>query len=227
MKAIQANRWRLLCLIAVALVATLMAIGCAPTDDPFDVGDRAAAKATAEAAALSPRSGPTPTPLPTLSPEEAAVRLKTAGEAHLASLFEDTAGIVKLGNWDDKKVQLENTLVGYIMVYGYDYAVELVDTPDESYKESLPKGEVDVVMEMAPGWWKEHAEAGLIVDVGTTREHDPDIRIGVYGAIRQNAPELVEFLGKYAPGEERIAELASLITGGRTGIKPTAAARCT
>ena len=223
MKAILPSKRTLLCLVAAALAAAVLGLACAPESSPFEVGDRAAAKKSA-ATAVPAATGPTPTPLPTIPAEAAEARSEAAEAAQQASLFEDTIGTIRIADWENQVVNLENALAGYIMVYGYDYAVELVDTTDEGYKTALPKGELDVVMEMAPGWYAEHADAGLIVDVGTVKEATPDVRIGVYGSVQKNAPELVEFLGKMSPGDEIVAELASRITGGRTGIQPTVAA---
>ncbi len=216
MKAIHARRLTILYAVVVALAAAVLGIACAPVDDPFDILER---KAAEEA---------TPTPVgaavPTVTGAEMAAASEAAEAAQQASLFEDAIGTIRIGDWENQVVNLENALAGYIMVYGYDYAVELVETTDEGYQDALPKGELDVVMEMAPGWYTEHAEEGLIVDVGTVKEATPEIRIGVYGSVKKNAPELVEFLGKMSPGDEIVAELASRITGGRSGINPTVAA---
>ena len=73
-------------------------------------------------------------------------------------------------------------------------------------------------------WYKEHLESGMIAEAGAVKKADSDNRIGVYGAIKQNAPEVMEFLGKMAPGDEIIAEQASMLTGGRTGIENNVAA---
>ncbi len=223
MKLILANTRTLVYLVAAALAAAVLGLACAPTEDPFDFGERRAAEQAAPAP-VPAATGPTATPRPTIVPEEAEARSQAAQEARTASLFEDTIGTIRLADWENQVVHLENALAGYIMVYGYDYAVELVETTDEGYQEALPKGELEVVMEMAPGWYGEHADAGLIIDVGTVKEATPDVRIGVYGSVQKNAPELVEFLGKMSPGDEIVAELASRITGGRTGIQPTVAA---
>ncbi len=223
MTSIQACGRVLLCLMGAALAVGVLGVACAPTADPFDIADRKAAgefTPTPVPAAGAPAAASGPTP----SAAELAAASKSAETEHLASLYADAIGAIRIADWNDQVVNLENALAGYIIVYGYDYAVELVETTDEGYREALPKGELEVVMEMAPGWYEEHAEKGLIVDVGTVKEAATDIRIGVYGSVKKNAPELVEFLGKMSPGDEIVAELASRITGGRSGINPTVAA---
>ena len=39
-----------------------------------------------------------------------------------------------------------NNLLGYFMVWGYDYTVELVDMEQADYRDAIEKGEVDLVL---------------------------------------------------------------------------------
>ncbi len=207
-------------IVAAALALLAVAAACASTDDPFDSNDRAA-----ERVAPAPASGPSPTPPPTIPPEEAARLAEESQQAHLESLFAESLGTIKIAEWkDNKERQLENYLAGYILVYGYDFKVELVDATDDGYQDALKRGEIDLVMGADHGWLKSESGSGLVVDAGSVKEATPESRIGVYGAIKQNAPEVMEFLANYRPSEDKVAALASRITGGRTGINPAVAA---
>ncbi len=162
-----------------------------------------------------------PTPLATLTAEEAVTQSVANQAAMLESLFEPSEGVIRIGEWkDDPAKRLQNFIAGYIMVYGYDYRVELIDTTDDEYKDALTKGDVHLVMEADGDWIKD--QTGRVIDAGSIKDAKT-ARIGVYGGIKQDAPEVVEFLGKMAPGDEVIASLAKQITGGRTGIRPNVA----
>ena len=198
---------------AFAFAVVAVALACAPREDPFAIGDRAKEAAAPEAVSLTPK--------PALSAEE----IDAAGKAFQETLFEESLGIIKIGEWKDDKVKLlQNYIASYIMVYGYDYAVELVETTDEGYKDALSKGDLHLVLETQEDWVKAQAESGTVVDAGSINVEETGTRIGVYGALKQNAPEVMEFLGKMSPGDEIVADLAARITGGRTGIKTNVAA---
>ena len=125
-------------LTVVLITMTLLTVACAPTEDPFVIDERAAARE----ATPTPSTGPSPTPLPTVSPQEATRQSVEREEAFMESLFEETIGTIKIGEWkDNKERQVINYIAGYIMVYGYDYGVELVETSDAEFRDALPKGE--------------------------------------------------------------------------------------
>ena len=211
----------LMCLTMMTFTVALLALACASTDDPFNIDERARKAETI----TTPSPGSTPAPQSTLPPEEMARKAEEAEKQHLESLFEESIGAIRIGEWKDNNTrQLLNYLAAYIMVYGYGYSAELVDTTDDEYRDALTKGDLDVVIETPQEWIEEQAQSGLVVDAGGVKDADPTSRIGVYGAINQNSPEIMEFLSRYTPGDEKIAELAKKITGGRVGVKANVAA---
>ena len=203
--------------------ALVVLSACAPEqDDPLVFG----ARATAQAAT------PTPTPLPdepTATPIPAEVMEQVAQErsdTYLDALYEPTEGLVRIGIWDDKRVQLDNHLVGYVIVYGYDYAVEMVETTAEEYPGLLETGELDIVLQTSPelgDWLAGRSEDGAVLDVGTMVEVTPGARIVVHGRLRERAPEIVDFLGAITANDEVFDSAAARITGGRLGINPNVA----
>ena len=176
-----------------------------------------ACAATRESPMLSHEDSAVFTPQPT---DTTASEVTAADEAEQGVL----TGPIKLVQWDDNTVKLENAIAGYIMVHGFGYTVELLEMSDTGYQESLPKGDIDMVMEMAPDWYPKHVQSGSVVDAGTFYQANPDIRIGVHSSVSNRAPELVEFLGKISQGDELLADLAGRITGGRVGINANTAA---
>ena len=211
-------------LFVAAGVAALVALSaCAPEqEDPLVFG----ARATAQAAT------PTPTPLPdepTATPIPAEVMEQVAQErsdTYLDALYEPTEGLVRMGIWDDKRIQLDNHLVGYVIVYGYDYGVEMVETTMEEYPGLLETGELDIVLQTSPelgDWLAGRAEDGAVIDVGTIFEGKDGARIVVHGRLMERAPEIVDFLGAITANDEVFDSAAARITGGRLGINPNVA----
>ena len=148
-------------------------------------------------------------------------------DTYLDALYEPTEGLVRMGIWDDKRIQLDNHLVGYVIVYGYDYAVEMVETTAEEYPGLLETGELDIVLQTSPelgDWVAERSEDGVVIDVGTTVEGKDGARIVVHGRLEERAPEIVDFLGSITPNDEVFDSAAARITGGRLGINPNVAA---
>ena len=208
---------RLLYVVIVALVIALAGIACAPTDDPFDIAQRKAAKEG------------TPTPTPPVTPGGTAQGGSATGsEATPHPDDIEAAGTIKLATWDDKNIDLENNIVGYVLVHGFNYTVELVDLPDASYEAALSVGDVDAVLGMSrttsQQWYTEQTGSGVVIDTGSLFGPDSDVRIGVHISLKERAPEVVMFLQQVSPGEELLAELAANITEDRFGIKPDVAA---
>lgn len=193
-----------------------------PKENPFEVSDRVT---TPTAAATTISS----TPLPTVSIAIAGAMAEAAGKAHLASLFAESQGAVKFGERsNDKAIQFQNALAGYMLVYGYDWTVELVPINTDSYQNAFNDGEIDVLLDLdkeaAAKWYDTHMESGSLADVGSMYDLDANSRIIVHGGLKERAPEVVEFLGKAKPTDELTATLSASISSGRMGIKPTVAA---
>ena len=211
-------------LIAGSVAALVTLSACAPEqEDPLVFG----ARATAQAATPTPPplpDEPTPTPIPAEEMERVA---QERSDTYLDALYEPTEGVVRIGIWDEKRVQLDNHLAGYIIVYGYDYTVEMVETTAEEYPGLLETGELDIVLQTSPelgDWLAERSEDGAVIDVGTTVETTPGARIVVHGRLSQRAPEIVDFLGAITANDEVYDSAAARITGGRLGINPNVAA---
>ena len=94
---------------------------------------------------LSPEELFTPTPLPSDTPVPTAA----ANETKPTDIFGfDYNGKVTLAQWDDPAVQMENFIVGYIIVHGMVYETELVEVAESEYAAALQSGDVDVVLEV-------------------------------------------------------------------------------
>ena len=189
-------------------------------------GQSSAPEPTATPAQASGSSGQaTPTPVPTIEPTAIVATDEARQIEHLASLFEPSLGAIKLAEWDHKPVQFENALLGYIIVYGYDFTIELVPTEGDAYQDAFQKGELDVVLELdkeASGdWYSTHIEGKGITDLGSIRDGDGNLRLIAHSGLSEKAPEIAEFLAKVKPTDALIDKLSSTIRGGRMGIKPT------
>ena len=211
-------------LLIVATVSVLVVVSaCAPEqEDPLVFG----ARATAQAATPTPTplpDEPTPTPIPAEVMEQVA---QERSDTYLDALYEPTEGLVRMGIWDDKRIQLDNHLIGYVIVYGYDYGVEMVETTVEEYPSLLETGELDIVLQTSPelgDWLGERSEDGAVIDVGTMVEATDGARIVVHGRLKERAPEIVDFLGAITADDEVFDSASARITGGRLGINPNVA----
>ena len=239
MKAQDIVNRRNLTIFAVAIALALFATACPAQDSPIPVGERATATptetpvggaSTSGGGQSSEASGPVPTftPLPTLEPQEAVATVEAREVEHLASLFQPSVGAVKFAEWDDKPLQFSNALLGYILVYAYDFQVELVQLEGEAYQDAFQNGELDAVLmldkDSAGGWYSTHIDGKAITDLGSVRDGDDNLRIVVHSGLSERAPEVVDFLMKAKPTDALIDELSASIRGGRIGIKPTAMA---
>ncbi len=178
----------------------------------------------------SPRLGLRDLATPTLPPLQVTPTPTSVVKGEQESL--DTFGfeyidVVKIAEWDDNTVHLLNFIVGYPLVQGYVYGVELIDVPDGDYHAALESGEVDVVLALSrtesPEWYDEVIQSGEVVDLGSLFGDDSAFRIAVSAAFNERLPEIADLLGSMTPGEEVITDLASRITGGRIGVKPNVA----
>ena len=227
---------RNLSFIVGAIILAFFATACPVQDSPIAIGERATAvpptidpAAAASSGEQSGEAAPavvgTFTPLPTLEPKAAVATVEARQEEHLASLFAPSVGALKFAEWDDKPLQFSNALLGYILVYGFDFQVELVQLEGEAYQEAFQKGELDAVLMLdkdgAGGWYTTHIDGKAITDLGSVRDGDGNIRIVVHSGLSERAPEVTDFLTKARPTDALIDELSALIRGGRIGIKPT------
>ena len=209
--------------IAAALTALLVLVACAPEQEsPLEFGARATARAATPTPTPLP-DVPTPTPIP---PEEMERAAQERSDTYLDALYEPTEGTVRMGIWDEKRVLLDSHLVGYVIVYGYDYAIDMVETTVEEYPGLLETGELDIVLQTSPDlsdWLAERSEDGAVLDLGTMVESMPETRIVVHGRLEERAPEIVGFLGSITADDEVFDGAAKRITGGRLGINPNVA----
>lgn len=211
-------------LVAVALPVLLVA--CSPAkDDLFDIGDLAAARAATPTPTPRPDL-PTPTPFPTVPPAEMARIAQERSDSYLDNLYLPTEGTVRMGIWDDNRIQLDNHIAGYIIVYGYDYTVEMVEATSGEYQDFLETGELDIVMQTSPDlmeWLDGHSEEGTVLNVGNFVEATPDARIAVHGRLGERAPQIVDFLQSMTANDEILDPIAERVTTGRFGVNPTVA----
>lgn len=210
-------------ILAAALTAFLAVAACTPEqEDPLAFGVRATARAATPTPTPLP-DVPTPTPIP---PEEMERAAQERSDTYLDALYEPTEGTVRMGIWDEKRVLLDSHLVGYVIVYGYDYAIEMVETTVEEYPGLLETGELDIVLQTSPDlsdWLAERSEDGAVLDLGTMVESTPETRIVVHGRLEERAPEIVGFLESITTDDEVFDAAAKRITRGRLGINPNVA----
>lgn len=90
------------------------------------------------------------------------------------------------------------------------------------YQTGLTNNGVDLVLEADAGWVSSNSAAAK--DLGTFSEAQKGTRVVIVPSFEASAPEVVAFLTKISPSEDKIVELSATITGGRTGIKPEVAA---
>ena len=180
----------------------------------------------------------TPTPIPIATPaasdtpaepetmtEEPAEPEATTEPLDLFGF--DYNGKVAFAQWDDPAVQMENFIVGYIIVHGMVYETELVEMAESEYPSALQSGDVDVVLEATRAGSSPQLdrllESGEVVDVGSLFGDASDIRIGVRAELKETAPPVFELLRKVEADEEVLADLASRIRGGRVGVSASVA----
>lgn len=187
-------------LLALAVALATTSVSCSPArEDPFARGHRGT---------------PTPTPQPDETPADVLVHqydLLTKGET------------IKIADWSDNRTNLINFIAGYVIVFGFNHAVELVNLENADYEKALLEGDVHLVLQMDEAWYRKTGGAAGILDIGAPFSATPGLRIGVNPGLREISPEIVEFLGKFAPGDDQTNQLASQITSGRVGMRANAA----
>ena len=180
----------------------------------------------------------TPTPVPVDTPvgsgppaepeakSDAPAEPETAPEP--ADLFGfDYNGKVAFAQWDDPSVQMENFIIGYIIVHGMVYETELVEVAEGEYPSALQSGDVDVVLKVArtesSPQFERLLESGEVVDAGSLFGESSDVRIGVRAQLKETAPPVFDLLNKVEADEEVLADLAARIRGGRVGVSASVA----
>ena len=100
-----------------------------------------------------------------------------------------------MAQWDDPTVQMENFIVGYIIVHGMLYEAELVDVAESDYVAALQSGDVDVVLEVeraqTNSQFERLLESGEVIDVGSIFGETSDVRIGARAQLKETAPSRV------------------------------------
>ena len=227
------------------LVLALVAVGCAPTDSPLPVGDRATPTPTptqAEEARAAAAATPTPTwvPLPTSVSVPVASESTTAAPADKgadtitieptrtpvplpADYSRSTSGVpihelVKLAQWDENRLKLSNFIAGYIIAHGLNHPARIIDMDPEGYKDALPNNDVDIVLEADPEWAKPYADAGIIVVLKPLSTASPDTVVAVNASLWKRAPEVGRFLERYEWDGDLLTAESKKIKSGRIAI---------
>ena len=195
------NRLSQLLFALMVTLAVIAGSACAPEEEPFP---------------FEYHGTPTPTPVPVANatPEKIITHkydIISKGET------------IKIAEWDDNTLKMLNFLAGYVIIFGFDHAVELVDLGEGHYGEALLAGDVHLVLWMEEDWHNSTGDDAGIVDLGTLYESDSDLRIGASPALEEASEAIAEFLRSFVPGDETVESLASRITGGRIGMRPNVA----
>ena len=178
----------------------------------------------------------TPTPMPSPAPLHTAPATVTPGESESTTgtstesedpneptdLFGfEYNGKVTFAHWEDPAIQMENFIVGYIIVHGMVYEMELVEVAESDYPSSLQSGDVDVVLNVPSS--EPLLDSGDVVNVGSLFGKSSDVRIGVRAQLKETAPPVFDLLSKVEADEGVLSGLASQIRGGRVGVSYTVA----
>ena len=201
---VNAMRHKLLPNALFLFFTAIVAVGgaaCAPEEEPFP---------------FEYHGTPTPTPVPVVNatPERTITHkydIISKGET------------IKIAEWDDNTLKMLNFLAGYVIIFGFDHAVELVDLEDRHYGDALLAGDVHIALWMEEDWYNSTGDDAGIVDLGTLYESESNLRIGASPALEEASKEITEFLRSFVPGDETVESLASRITGGRIGMRPNVA----
>ena len=213
--------------VALFLLAALAVACSSARDDPL----------------LSAEELYTPTPVLSATPEqpeastddappEPETTTETSAEPETSNEPRDIFGFdyngkVTFAQWDNPAIQMENFIIGYIIVQGMLYEAELVEIEEGGYADALRSGDVDVVLEVprtAPSaQFDLLLESGDVVDVGSLFGEASDVRIGVRARLKETAPPVFDLLTKVEADEEVLAGLAGRIRGGRVGVSANVA----
>ena len=243
--AVRPSHRTLLVPALVVLAAVCLVLGCAPTDSPLAVGDRATPTPTpTEAERIQAAAEATPTP--TWVPVPTSVPVSASSESAPATQGEQGAGaagieptrtpvpvpadynrstdgppvheLVKLAQWDDNRLKLSNFIAGYIIAHGLDYPTRTIDMEPEGYKDALPHNDVDIVLEADPAWAKPYVDAGVIVVLKPLSSASPDTVVAVNASLWKRAPEVGRFLEGYEWDSDLLTTESSKIKSGRIAV---------
>ena len=221
----QRNSLKRLALGLTLVVMASLAFGCSSArDDPL----------------LSAEELYTPTPIPVDTPVESGAPKQPETTTDAPAEPEATAtseptdlfgfeynGKVAFAQWDDPALQMENFIVGYIIVHGMVYEMELVEVAEGEYPSALESGDVDVVLEAggseSSAQFTRLLESGEVIDVGSLFGEASDVRIGVRAGLKETAPPVFDLLSKVEADEEVLSGLAARIRGGRVGVSASVA----
>ena len=203
-KFVNVMKHKLLPYALFGILATAVVVAgaaCAPEDEPFP---------------FEYHGTPTPTPVPVAN---------ATPERNITHKYDiiSKGETIKIAEWDDNTLKMLNFLAGYVIVFGFDHAVELVDLEDRHYGEALLAGDVHLVLWMEDDWHSTTGGDASIVDLGTLYEAESNLRIGASPALEELSSEIIAFLSSFVPGDEPVESIASRITGGRIGIRPNVA----
>ena len=199
----------------LVLVAGLFLACSSPRDDPLLSAEEL----------HTPTPMPTPTPLQseptTVTPAESESTTETSAEAEDSNEPPDLFGFeyngkVTFAHWEDPAVQMENFIIGYIIVHGMVYEMELAEVAESEYPSALQSGDVDVVLNVPST--EPLLDSGEIINVGSLFGDSSNLRIGVRPQLKETAPPVFDLLSNVEADEEVLSGLASQIRGGRVGV---------
>ncbi len=200
---------------ALAVLLTLTALACSPARESPLISSE-------EFGTPTPVPTPTATRLPEESVEIAGRRISDAQTA-LDVVGKD---VIRIANWKEGGPAMLNSLLGYFMVWGYDYTVELVEMEPEDYRNAIEKGEVDLVLHVdtadadTAAWLSSVVESGTVVDGGAPLADTESVRIAMHPTMSERAPDLVSFLESATLPGEAFSKIAGTVKFGRIGVTP-------
>ncbi len=177
----------------------------------------------------SPTPTPAPPPTATAVPEPTSPPAMAVGPTHTpVPLPEDyslrTHGpppveLIKFAQWDENRVKLGNWVAGYIIAHGLDHPVRVIEMEPEEYKDKLPHGDVDIVMEADPAWAQPYVDAGVLILLGPLSDASPDTVVAVNASVWSRAPRVGQLLEKYEWSGEQLTTESGKIRGGRIAVR--------
>ncbi len=204
---------------ALAILLSLTAFACSPAR---------------ESPLISSEEFGTPTPLPTptatrLAEESVQIEGRRTSDTQTAL---DVVGkdIIKIANWKESGPSMLSNLLGYFMVWGYGYTVELAEMEQEDYREAIEKGEVDLVLHVdtadadTGNWLSAALESGAVLDGGAPFAYSDAVRIVVHPTMPERAPDLLHFLSTAEVPGDAFSKIAGMVKFGRVGVTPSVGA---
>ncbi len=177
----------------------------------------------------SPTPTPAPPPTATAVPEPTSPPAMAVGPTHTPlPLPEDyslrthgppPAELIKFAQWDENRVKLGNWVAGYIIAHGLDHPVRVIEMEPEEYKDKLPHGDVDIVMEADPAWAQPYVDAGILILLGPLSDASPDTVVAVNASVWSRAPRVGQLLEKYEWNGEQLTSESAKIRGGRIAVR--------